>query len=50
MEYIGYLCIQYEYFKIHISPKIGGVTVCLAVRIPHEYFLLRQSDILVNNR
>ena len=49
MEYIGYLCTQYELFKIHISPNLGGaleaipsqlqltISVCLAVRTSIDF-------------
>ena len=51
MEYIGYICTQYEFSETHIctSPNLGGaleaipsqlqltISVCLAVRIPIDF-------------
>ena len=51
MEYIGYICTQYELFETHIrtSPNLGGaleaipsqlqltISVCLAVRTSIDF-------------
>ena len=49
MEYIGYICTQYEHINTHICPNLGGaleaipsqlqltISVCLAVRTSIDF-------------
>ena len=63
MEYIGYICTQYELFETHIrtSPNLGGaleaipsqlqltISVCLAVRTSIDFPQGGQSAIQITN-